>query len=125
MVADEYLVWNQDLGNQLGTRIRVAGTTAARRNGLLGVRELPEGHGVWIAPCEAVHTFRMRIPIDVIFLDRSYRVRKLVPHMKPSRVAVCFSACSVLEMNAGAISASGVQVGDTLRFEALKQEANL
>ncbi len=114
----EYVVLNQDRGNWLGTRVRVAGTASTRRKGLLGVREMQEGDGVWIAPCEAVHTFGMQLPIDVIFLDRSYRVRKLVSHLTPSRLAVCFSAHSVLEVKAGAIAATGVQVGDSLAFEA-------
>ena len=119
--TNEYLVVNQNRGNKVADRIRVAGDSKRRRKGLLGATHMEEGDGLWIAPCEAVHTFGMKMPIDVVFLDRSYRVRKMVCDLTPSRIAVCFAAFSVLEMQAGAIAETGVQVGDQLKFEALTQ----
>ena len=48
----------------------VAASSTARRKGLLGRHTLAAGEGLWIAPCESIHTCGMKFPIDVIYLDR-------------------------------------------------------
>jgi uncharacterized protein len=77
---------------------------------------MQEGEGLWIAPCEAIHTIGMHWPIDVIFIDRTYRVRKIAANLSPWRMAMCWSAFSVLELPAGAVASSGTQTGDFLTF---------
>ncbi len=118
-MAGQYAVLNLDRERTLAGKISVAGTSALRRQGLLGVDKLTEGGGIWIAPCEAVHTFGMQVPIDVIFLDRELRVKKLVPALRPKRLSVSLSAYSVLELEAGAIERSDTRLGDRLRFTPL------
>ena len=97
-------------------RVRVAGTSAERREGLLKTSVLQSDEGLWIAPCEAIHTIGMRWPIDVVFLDRQYRIRKLILALVPWRLAVCFAASSVLELPAGGLHQTGSEVGDVLFF---------
>ena len=110
-------VFNQNRGRNLATRVSVAGTSRARRRGLLGKDSIePEG-GLWIAPCEAVHTFGMKTIIDVIFLDRHYRVSKLVKGLLPRRIAMCWKAASVLELAGGNIARSETRVGDQIQFQ--------
>jgi hypothetical protein len=99
-------------------RVRLAGTSAERREGLLKTSALQTDEGLWIVPCEAIHTIGMRWPIDVVFLDRQYRIKKLIQALKPWRMAICFSAYSVLELPAGGLSQTGSQVGDLLLFRA-------
>ena len=72
--------------------------------------------GLWIAPCEAVHTFGMKFPIDVVFLDRHNRVNGLRVSLRPRRIAVCLSAHSVLELPEGAIGRTCIELGDHLEF---------
>jgi uncharacterized membrane protein (UPF0127 family) len=105
---------NQDRGSILAKRVRVAGTSRARRNGLLRISDLDVEAGLWIAPCEAIHTFGMRIPLDILFLDREWRVRKIHYALQPRRIAVCLRARSVLELAAGALSGSSTGLGDRL-----------
>jgi uncharacterized protein len=97
----------------------LAGTSALRRKGLLGIDRLPHSTGLWIAPCEAIHTFGMKMPIDALFLDRYFQVRKLRPNMAPSRISVCMRADSVLELQAGTVARTGTALGDRLRFQLL------
>ena len=80
----------------------------------MGVTEFDEADGLWIVPCEAIHTFGMKMPIDSIFLDKHLRVKKLRSALRPGRMAICFSADSVLELPAGTIVKSGTAVGDQL-----------
>ena len=114
--AREYTVLNQDRGSTVAKRVCVAGTSRARRQGLLNISQLDIEAGLWIAPCEAVHTFGMRMPLDVLFLDRELRVRKIRCGVKPRRIAVCLRADSVLELAAGAVSRSATSLGDRLKF---------
>jgi uncharacterized protein len=115
-----YAVHNLNRGVLLAGRIRVAGTSESRRHGLLGIDRLDGGSGIWIAPCEAIHTFGMKMPIDVIFLDRELRVRKLVPVLAPRRLSVSLLAHSVLELEPGSIDRSATRLGDRLRFTPLR-----
>jgi uncharacterized membrane protein (UPF0127 family) len=94
-----------------------ADTSAKRRTGLLKHDCLRKGEGLWIAPCEAVHTFGMKFPIDVVYLSRKKRVLKIRPGMKQGRVSACLRAYSVLELPAGMAAESATSVGDQLTFE--------
>jgi uncharacterized membrane protein (UPF0127 family) len=95
----------------------VAGDSRARRTGLLKRDKLDPGQGLWIAPCEAVHTFGMKFTIDVLFLDRQRRVRKVRERMVPRRLSACLTAHSVLELPEGTIAATRTQEGDQLVME--------
>jgi uncharacterized protein len=112
----EYTVINESRHCTVASRVRLAATSATRRRGLLDISQLDENAGLWIVPSEAVHTFGMRIPIDVIFLDRKGQVRKIRSNLPPWRLAFDLRAHSVLELGANALGKSGTEVGDRLVF---------
>jgi uncharacterized protein len=95
-------------------RCDVADKLLARMRGLLGRRRLPSGEGLLIERTWSVHTWFMRFPIDVVFLDADRTVLKIRTHMGPWRAAARRSARSVLELTAGECDRLGVQVGDRL-----------
>ena len=64
---------------------------------LLARGALPPGHALLIADCRSVHTFGMRFPIDVMFLDERGRALRVVRGVKRRRVLVCRGAFAVLE----------------------------
>jgi hypothetical protein len=101
----------------LAEAVEVADTSRKRRRGLLKRDSLAAGQGLWISPCEAIHTIGMRFAIDVLFLDRSRKVMKIRKEMRPGRLAVCLRAHSVLELPAGASEATQTVAGDQLQFE--------
>jgi uncharacterized membrane protein (UPF0127 family) len=108
------LVRNETRDSILAESADIADTSAKRQKGLLGRASLAPGQGLWIFPCEAVHTCGMRFPIDVLYLDRKKRVRKLRRAMVPWRFSMCFLAHSVLELPAGVIEQTGTERGDQL-----------
>ena len=110
---------NQTRGVILGDRVLVARTSQERRTGLLSRTSLESGEGLWIDPCEAVHCFGMKFAIDVLYLDREKRIRKIRSDMKPWRISFCLPARSVLELPAGTARLTGTQPGDQLLFEKL------
>jgi uncharacterized protein len=98
----------------------VADSSAKRRTGLLKHDKLEPGSGLWIAPCEAVHSFGMRFAIDLVYLDRKKKVRKVRREMIPRRLSACLAAHSVLELPVGTVDASRTEPGDQLEFEKLE-----
>ena len=102
----------------IASSVEVADHGARRRKGLLGRDHLPAGEGLWILPCEAVHTFGMQFPIDLIYLDRNNRVRKTRSGVPPFRFSGCLSAHSVIELASGTISETQTKPGDRLEFSA-------
>ena len=88
-------------GDPVCERCRVADRPLGRMRGLLGRAALPAGEGVLLRPAAAVHTWFMRFPIDVVFLDADLRVTKVVPALRPWRLASGRGATGVLELAAG------------------------
>ena len=100
----------------LATSMEIADTGVSRNRGLLGRKALHPGEGLWILPCESVHTFWMQFPIDLVYLDRNKRIKKLRHAVPAWRVSACLTAHSVLELPAGTIRATLTELGDTLEF---------
>jgi uncharacterized membrane protein (UPF0127 family) len=100
----------------LATRLEVADTGPKRNKGLLGRNGLEAGGGLLIVPCESVHTFFMRFPIDLVYLDRGNRVRKVRSAVGPWRVSACLSARSIIELPAGVVLSTQTKKGDILEF---------
>lgn len=111
-----FRVVNQTRDTLLAANIEVADSDGKRTKGLLGRKSLPPQGGLWIVPCEAVHSFGMQFPIDLVYLDRAYRVNKVRENLKPWKISACFTAHSVLELPVGAIERSRTQLGDSLEF---------
>ncbi|MGD0938739.1 MAG: DUF192 domain-containing protein [Terracidiphilus sp.] len=107
----------------LATCMEVADSGPKRNKGLLGREGLSSGEGLWIIPCESVHTFWMRFPIDLVYLDSKKRVQKLVSALPAWRLSACLRAHSVLELPAGTIRITQTQPGDTLEFLAFSMNS--
>ena len=113
------LVRNHTRNTVLGDAVELADTSETRRVGLLQHERLEPGSGLWIVPCESVHTFFMKFPIDLVYLDKQRKVRK-VRHAVPAwRLSACLTAHSILELPAGTAEKSGTLPGDELVMEKL------
>lgn len=110
-------IWNRTKSTLAAERAEMAVNSQQRRTGLLKHSGLSSGEGLWIAPCEAVHTIGMKFAIDVVFLDKERRVLKVRESMGRWRFAASLRAHSVLELPAGTIGETKTSVGDQLEFE--------
>lgn len=96
---------------------KMANNPWARLRGLIGVRDLPEGHGIVIEPCRGVHCMFMSIPIDVIYVDKQHCVIALDRAMQPWAVGKIYGASRyVIEAPAGTIDRTRTEVGDQLKL---------
>jgi len=124
MTAGPFIVRNRTRGSTLGCDVRLADTPGARRIGLLRHDKLNTGQGLWIYPTQAIHTFGMRFPIDVVFIDRRMRVRRIYHQLAPYRLTtLVWSAQSVLELPSGSLAGTQTTVGDELQF-SLREESS-
>jgi uncharacterized membrane protein (UPF0127 family) len=110
-------IHNQSRDTLVADRADIADTSAKRRTGLLKHTGLEPGEGLWISPCEAVHTIGMKFPIDVLFLDKKKKVLKVRPAMGRWRMAMSLFAHSVLELPSGRAAETQTAAGDQLEFE--------
>jgi uncharacterized protein len=111
------LIRNLTRESILADNAELADTSASRRKGLLTREALYPGQGLWIVPCGAIHTIGMRFSIDVLYLDRKRRVKKIRAGVTPWRVSMCLLAHSVLELPTGSIARTRTQAGDQLEFQ--------
>jgi hypothetical protein len=105
-------------GRVVCERLLVATRPLTRIKGLLGRSSLPAGEGILLRPAGSVHTFFMRFPIDVVFLDGELEVVGVAPALAPWRVAGKRGAKAVVELPAGECERRGVDVGDRLALAA-------
>jgi len=104
-------------GRCLIPRVRRTVNALERMRGLLGRPPLADGEGLLIVPCPSVHTLFMGYPVDLVFLDRNWRVLRLVESLPPWRMTGCRGARMTLELPAGSLVDLRLSLGDALQWE--------
>ena len=85
----------------------------------MGAAPLLKGEGLILAGEKSVHTFFMSFPIDVLYVNKEYKVIRADANMVPYRIGPFLAQSEyVLELPVGTIAATATQTGDQLRFEA-------
>ena len=110
---------NRTRNAYLAIHLRLAATHWSRFRGLMAtdVVRFPAGEGLWIVPCHGVHTFAMRFPIDVVYLDGDKVVVHMEENLKPWRVApVRMRAASVLELPEQTLTSTRTAIGDEIEI---------
>jgi uncharacterized membrane protein (UPF0127 family) len=95
-------------------RAEVAETWWVRLRGLLGRASLEPGTGMLFLGESSIHSAFMRFRFDAVFMDRDMRVIGLSEEIPPWRVRGARGTRNILELGSGAISSTGVEVGDIL-----------
>jgi uncharacterized protein len=114
-MSQHYILENTTRGTVLATDLLEATNPWTRMRGLLGRNELPPGQGLLIRPCQGVHTWFMRFPIDVLHVDRQGTVCRLLPALAPNRCGpMVWQAAYVIELPAGTAAATETRPGDRL-----------
>jgi uncharacterized membrane protein (UPF0127 family) len=87
-----------------------------RVRGLLGRPPLGDHEALLLDRCGSVHTFGMRYPLDLVFMDREWMIRKLARALAPWRMAWSVRAAFTLEMPAGTIDRLKLETGMQLSW---------
>lgn len=97
-------------------RVQVADTVRGRITGLLGTDTPDPDLAVHFVPCNGIHTYGMRYPVDVVFLDRGGTVLRVDRNLAPNRLTGLIpAAASALEFAGGALG--GLEEGDRIVVE--------
>ena len=105
---------NTRTGECLASTVEGAFDSATRNRGLLGRDSFAPGSALIIAPCTSVHTWFMRFPIDVVFVNKLGKIKKVRPAVGPWRLAAAWNSFAVVEFPAG--GAGDSQPGDILEI---------
>lgn len=109
-------LWNLTLRQRLASHVVLADRWWRRLRGLMGRRHWPADHAMVITPCTSIHTWFVRFPIDVIYLDAQGSVLRVVEDLRPWRMSFGprRTAC-VVELCGGTLATCPVHPGDVLR----------
>jgi uncharacterized membrane protein (UPF0127 family) len=122
-VQEKLTAVNKTQSTPLASEVEIATSLFRRMKGLIGrtAPDFPPGCGLWIVPCNGIHTIAMKIPIDAVYLDSKYRVLRLCRELPPFRIApLSFRTRSVLELPAGTLARSNTKIGDVIEFQKVE-----
>jgi len=110
--SGSFQLLNERTGAVIANHLLPAFDSKTRRTGLLAHESMPPGEAMIIAPTNAIHTFFMKFPIDVLFVAKDGFVVKTRDGLRPWRMSAAWRAHAVIELSAGALQQSPVRVGD-------------
>jgi uncharacterized membrane protein (UPF0127 family) len=109
-------VVNRTRDEVLAERAELANSRWTRLWGLMGRRELPRGAGLVLKPGGGIHMWFMRIPLDVVHVDKRDRVTHVLRGIKPWRFGPLFVGGKLaIELPVGA--AASTRIGDEIVLE--------
>ena len=101
-------------GEVISHKMVTATNIFSRMLGLMFSEKLPECDGFLISPCNSIHTFFMRYSLDILFLDKNFKIVKIIYGLSPWRMTwVYFKSSHVLEMKAGMLKKE-LSIGEKL-----------
>jgi uncharacterized membrane protein (UPF0127 family) len=113
-------ITNTTKNTVVSERAELATGFFTRLRGLLGRKGLDDGCGLVLRPTDSIHTFFMTFPIDVVFLDKSGQVLKVIEAMKPGRVSPLVPhGKTVVELPVGTIARAAIMPGDRLSIPGI------
>ena len=99
----------------LAERAEVAESFVRRGIGLLGRSDWSRADGLVIAPSDGVHSFFMKMTIDVLHLTKDGTVKKILPRMRPWRIGpIIWGGHAAIELPEGTCERTGTVVGDRI-----------
>lgn len=113
-------VWNVSRNDSVAERVRLANTWWTRLRGMLGHPEPAPGEGMLLSPCQSVHMYWMKYPLDVVFLAPDGRIVEAYHGLAPSKRSHWHrDADRALELRAGTLADTGTQIGDRLELRSI------
>jgi uncharacterized protein len=111
------LIINQRNEKVIAHHVIPAYTFWRRLKGLMFRKSLPADYAMHIKPCSSIHTFFMKFPLDVLYIDENNQVVKVSRNIPPGKMEkVVKKAQSVIEMPAGSIE-EAIEVGDKIQIK--------
>lgn len=108
-------------GARVVTSTAIATSRKDRRKGLRGATSVP--YPLVIERCRWVNSFGMKIPIEVVYLNKASQILK-IQTLRTNRIATPVPrATRVVETEVGAFRRWNLRVGDTIEVRASRTDA--
>lgn len=118
-----FKIVNQDTHTVVCAKARKALTFFQRLCGLMMKASMSPEEALIFYRARSIHTFFMRFPIDIIFLDKNMHVIRICNTLDAFRVVFCKDAFCTIECLGGLASAKGIAQGQALTFENVPQNS--
>lgn len=113
--AGKYCAYNQTRQRFLCANVEAADFSTTSLDARLPGITPSSGAGLWIVPIQKISTTSVRVPIDLIYLDRNSVVLDAVESFPISQTAASMaSATGILALPAQTIGSTGTEPGDEL-----------
>jgi len=113
---------NENTNKLLISNVIMADTFITRLKGLMFKKKLEENTAMLIHPCNMIHTFFMKFPLDILFISKEYEVIYVIENMLPGNTSPFIKkAMGVLELPAGTIEKTNTKKGDFLNIISLRK----
>ncbi len=108
-------IMNLNRNRVVAQEVKYCRTVWSRLRGWLGRKNPPTvGQGLYLTPCQGVHTLGMRFSVDVVFIDKQGMVLRTLT-LQPWRLSPFLPAArGVLELPVGTCEQGVCEPGDQL-----------
>lgn len=114
-------ITNNPTSHQLD-HFQIARSFSERLRGLTIYQKHPDQLSFVLLNCKLVHTFGMSYNLDLIFIDRNYRIIELYEDVAPCKIQGAYYASHTIELDAGSIRKLKISKGDLICSELLTSE---
>lgn len=112
-----YKLLDQFTPQLIAEKINLADNFSSRLVGLLGKLSIEEDEGLLLYPCASIHTYFMKFPVDVAFLNHEKEIIAIKENLMPKNTFAVKGAVYVLELKAGFLKKKNISLRDKLYFE--------
>lgn len=113
-------IWISNKHIKIATKVHMADSFFKRLKGWMGKTHIEDNEALILSPCSSIHTFGMRHPIDVLFLDKENAIIFLINNMSPWKISpIKKSATKVVELKNGTIDRYNLEVSDSISINGL------
>ncbi|MCF7888001.1 MAG: DUF192 domain-containing protein [Candidatus Omnitrophica bacterium] len=111
-----YKIVNETKDVGIVSSAEVASGFFQRLFGLIFRNNIKDDQALIFYQAPSIHTFFMRFPIDIIFLDREMKVKRIVNSLSPWRVVFCKDAYVTIELPVGKAKQNNISLGDKIEL---------
>lgn len=99
-------------------KIKTAKSLWDKGLGVIGWKDFRGYNGVLLPETTAVHTFFVRMPLDIVFLDADFKIIKIVEDLKPwSFSPIVWQAKHTLELPKGSVQKHKLELGTKVQLQ--------
>ncbi|MFA7677012.1 MAG: DUF192 domain-containing protein [Candidatus Omnitrophota bacterium] len=111
---NRYCIKDKTSGEVISCQASLADSFYRRFMGFMFKDSIDSNEALIFYHAPSIHTFFMKFPIDVIFLDRNMKVIKIAPSLRPWRAVTCLGSYAALEFAANTAFRFHVKEGNIL-----------